>query len=802
MDSPGTADPGQVALVAADPLFDAAWYCRRYPAAAASDLSPAAHYLVVGAALGYDPGPGFSTSRYLVVHADVAAAAMNPLVHYASSGRHEGRTVRAAPITIDQRPTRQPGRPCVLVVGHLAGAELFGAERSLIDLLDGFLAIGIDTVVALPRSDNHQYLDEVERRCTALRTLTRHSAWPRRPTPEAAVTELIEIIVDERIDAVHANTVLPHEALLAASRCDIPAVLHAREIPFGDPALHEWLGLDDAQQVVAQAVAAADHVIATSRATAAVYMAATAVSVVPNIVDTRHFDDREPAPDHRVRVALVGSTTARKGLLEFVAVARLCAHIDDVVFVVVGPDSPLVRQLQAGNDLPSNLEFRGYSPTPAEAMAQADIVVNLSLCQESFARTLLEAMAAGLPVVAYAQGGTPEVVRHGETGFLVPFGDQSQVAAHVTELVDDPALRRRMGAAGRRFVIEHHSPEALAAALASSYRAIQPDVAAQRQSADDLLIGLPAVNNSPFLEPFYAGNRARFARCSAVRFIDEQHVVTCSLLGREMHLVRLRPEQGVGEIIATLPTTDGARGVSVDLLDFDGDRLLLTSNCEFSSMSLYRVEHGHIEFLRAIPVDAAASPFCHGAAFIPGSDVLCAAVTTVDPGVRFIAADGTIGMPAFTSEGWLPKSVAFVGDLMVVTSMNHNVGPSQLMDSRARVALVELDATGGSHRILDTVEFPGSIMDGCHAHDTTVYVADQASDVVRVLHVAGGRLRRGDDLRGFSLPHDVAVSPSGEWLAVANYGTNQLRVRRLASPGARQAGEITPQDARPTSPAG
>ena len=66
--------------------------------------------------------------------------------------------------------------------------------------------------------------------------------------------------------------------------------------------------------------------------------------------------------------------------------------------------------------------------------------------------TLLESMAVGTPVVCTAVGGMPEYVEHGKTGFIVPPGDSGQMGQRIRELLDGPALARRMGIAGREAV--------------------------------------------------------------------------------------------------------------------------------------------------------------------------------------------------------------------------------------------------------------------------------------------------------------------------------------------------------------
>jgi len=72
----------QIELLQSSSLFRGAWYVRQYPAVVSSGMSPARHYLQVGAAKGYDPGPHFQSADYVRAHPQVAEAGLNPLVHH------------------------------------------------------------------------------------------------------------------------------------------------------------------------------------------------------------------------------------------------------------------------------------------------------------------------------------------------------------------------------------------------------------------------------------------------------------------------------------------------------------------------------------------------------------------------------------------------------------------------------------------------------------------------------------------------------------------------------------------------
>ena len=585
---------------------------------------------------------------------------------------------------------RGDGRTCVLVVAHSASAQIFGAERSLLDLLDGFQAIGIDVVAVVPPGivDNPMYRDAVAERVAEV-VIERV---PYRKVGEPADGELVDrycsLLQHHDLSAVHTNTVVPREPLLAARRCGVPAVVHARELPHGDEHLCHWLG-GTADDIVASVLSDADYIVANSLATARTFARSGRTFVVPNAFDPEAFPQLDPGGSP-VRVALIGSVTAKKGVHLFRDVAELLAPVTDARFIVVGPSSEITEEWKASG-LPPNLELRGYLPDSGAAMAEADVVVSMSTVAESFGRTIVEAMASGLPVVAFAAGGVVEHVVDGRSGLLVPPGDLDAFAAAVLRLCTDSVLRRSMGSVARSSVHERYRPEALASALAEAYRTILPSPEVIQAARDDVRVLLPSENRTRHAHPFFVGARARFAHCTDVAFVDDRRLVTASLLGQRLYLVDLEGDVSGPRIVAEVPTIGDAGPTSVDLLDSNASGQVVTADCDHSSLTLYQVSGANIRHVRSITVPGGG--FCHGVAFVPGRrDLVAVAMTTCDVGIHFVSlADGVV-VRSVRRDGWIPKSLAFAGSRRLVAGwVRANVGDKPGFHHDAQLTEIRLD---------------------------------------------------------------------------------------------------------------
>jgi glycosyltransferase involved in cell wall biosynthesis len=124
----------------------------------------------------------------------------------------------------------------------------------------------------------------------------------------------------------------------------------------------------------------------------------------------------------------------------------------------------LARQL----GVESRVIFAGFSPDVPAWLAVADVFV-LPSYYEGLPLSAIEAAAAGCPVIATAVDGTPEVVRHGETGLLVPPGDPHALALALRRLIADPVLRKAMGEAARAWALGRFDDREQVAATATLY---------------------------------------------------------------------------------------------------------------------------------------------------------------------------------------------------------------------------------------------------------------------------------------------------------------------------------------------
>ena len=207
------------------------------------------------------------------------------------------------------------------------------------------------------------------------------------------------------------------------------------------------------------------------------------IDVVHNAIDPQWgLRDRRPeasaalraklgiGPEKRV-VLIVGRLSSEKDhrtLLE--AAHRLQGSVPPPHLVIVGdgPERPKIEETIRTLGLVGSVTLAGQVPSAEPYYGIADICV-LSSLSEGSPNALLEAMAAGVPVVATAVGGVPEMVSHGESALLIQPGNCQAMTGAIASLLADASLARKLADRARQLVLDRHAPEARTRRLVETY---------------------------------------------------------------------------------------------------------------------------------------------------------------------------------------------------------------------------------------------------------------------------------------------------------------------------------------------
>jgi glycosyltransferase involved in cell wall biosynthesis len=178
--------------------------------------------------------------------------------------------------------------------------------------------------------------------------------------------------------------------------------------------------------------------------------------------------------DDRQVVLQVSWVIPEKGFDDLLAAARLVVDRNPAAhFLMAGEGADrerlMAETVKAG--LQDHVTWTGTVAKPIEngLYAAADVVCQLSRWEEAFGYVIAEALASGRPVIGTRVGAIPELVRHGQTGYLVERRNPAEAAARILELLGDPGLRRRMGEAGRRLALEEFDQRTNVARLIELY---------------------------------------------------------------------------------------------------------------------------------------------------------------------------------------------------------------------------------------------------------------------------------------------------------------------------------------------
>lgn len=220
------------------------------------------------------------------------------------------------------------------------------------------------------------------------------------------------------------------------------------------------------------------------------------ITVIPNGIDISRFaqpsrrgrlHSQLALPLHVQLVAAIGRVSRLKGLEDFIAAAALVSRrFPSARFLIIGEPSFMaegsniivdhsyedeLRQLAARLGLRDRVIFTGFRGDIERILPDLAVSVLPSL-SEGLSNTLLESMAAGVPVVATRVGGSVEVVQDGDNGLLAPPGSPRDLAGAICRFLEDPAFARRAGEAARQRIAEHYSMRRLVERTSRFYESL------------------------------------------------------------------------------------------------------------------------------------------------------------------------------------------------------------------------------------------------------------------------------------------------------------------------------------------
>jgi glycosyltransferase involved in cell wall biosynthesis len=371
---------------------------------------------------------------------------------------------------------QQPRKIKVLLVTD--EMEVGGSQRQIMRIATGLPRTSFEPAVAYFRNPSH-LVDELER--AGVRT---HHVPKRRRIDPVFFLRLVGLLRRERYDVIHCFSftaelwgALAHALV---RRNALPALVSSIRGTFESYTpwqwrLKRWVTRRSCR-VVANSCAGAEF------ARRQMGLPSGAGVVIYNGVDVPALDVDRVARA-RLRAALgigaqtvvglfVGRFVTEKNLPLLVrAAARLARERVDFVLLLVG-DGPLRAEVERDLDLlgaRQSVHLLGMRSDVMQLMAVSDFFV-LSSTEEGLSNVILEAMAAGRPVIASAVGGNPELVEDGVTGMLFRSGDEEGLVRCMRALSVDAALRERLGGQGRRRAVERFATATMVGAVQSLYQ--------------------------------------------------------------------------------------------------------------------------------------------------------------------------------------------------------------------------------------------------------------------------------------------------------------------------------------------
>ena len=366
--------------------------------------------------------------------------------------------------------------PAIVIVQYSANID--GSAMSALMLADGLRRTGWRTHVAFgfygPSVEDFKVYGHLTHVVT-------HNNWLRRNhllrffkdvySEYRASAAMYRLVDQVKPNVVYVNTAVSLAGAIAARRAGLPCIWHLREL-YADvggemqcPAfLRHWVSSVFpclADRLVVNSKAVAQNMLGTRRQ--------RQVEVVYNAVNDKFFEITDKKEEARVclkiplsalLIGVPGTLRPVKGHRFFLnAVGLLLRQNPDIHIAISGGGQPdhVCRMHELANNLEGaeRIHFTGWMEDMRKFYRACDICCVTSV-SETFGRVVIEAFASGVPVIATKVGGMVEIIEEGETGFLVPYGNEQALQQRIGELLSNPILRQKMGEAAYKKAVSSY----------------------------------------------------------------------------------------------------------------------------------------------------------------------------------------------------------------------------------------------------------------------------------------------------------------------------------------------------------
>lgn len=302
------------------------------------------------------------------------------------------------------------------------------------------------------------------------------------PYSLALATQIVEVARHQRLDLIHVHYAVPNAVsavlareMLSPQPLKVVTTLHGTDITLvgNDPNYLETTRFGIVRSDRVTAVSAA-----LREATQKQLGIATHIEVVPNFIDPERYElaksqngaRRWRSGDEKLLVHISNFRPVKRVLDVVDVFQRVHGELPSRLLLVGdGPERPRVEQHCRDLGICGDITFIGNLPLVEEVLVGADLFL-LPSETESFGLAALEALSCEVPVVATAVGGLPEVVVHGENGFLLPVGDVEGMAEAGLELLQNDEMRSRFGRAGRLRAVQQFDQKTIVEKYRRVYR--------------------------------------------------------------------------------------------------------------------------------------------------------------------------------------------------------------------------------------------------------------------------------------------------------------------------------------------